>query len=61
MYLCETWYLSLCMDDCLVYKMDFFFIPTCIPDSRPYTVTSIKCRIDSVISPDDGHIVVRNM
>jgi len=36
-------------------------IPPCIPDSHPYRVTSAKCRIDTVISPDDGHTVARNM
>jgi len=25
------------------------------------SVTNTKCRIDTVISPDDGHIVARNM
>jgi len=25
------------------------------------TVTNTRCRIDTVISPDDGHIVARNM
>ena len=25
------------------------------PDSHPYRVTNTKCRIDTVISPDDGH------
>jgi hypothetical protein len=34
---------------------------TCIPDSHPYRVTSTKCPIETVISPDDGHIVARNM
>jgi len=29
----------------------------CIPDSHPHRVTNAKCRIDTVISPDDGHIV----
>jgi len=29
--------------------------------SYPYRMTSIKRRIDTVISPDDGHIVARNM
>jgi hypothetical protein len=29
--------------------------------SHPYRVTSIMCTIDTVISPDDGHIVTRNM
>jgi hypothetical protein len=33
----------------------------CIPDSHPHRVTNTKCRIDAVISPDDGHIVARNM
>jgi hypothetical protein len=33
----------------------------CIPDSHPYRVTSTKCRIDTIISPDYGHIVARNM
>jgi len=33
----------------------------CTPDSHPHRVTSIKCHIDTVISPDDGHIVARNM
>ena len=36
-------------------------IPPCIPGSHPYRVTSTKCRIDTVISPDDAHIVTRNM
>ena len=36
-------------------------IPSCIPDSHPYKITSTKCRINIVVSPDDGHIVARNM
>ena len=36
-------------------------IPPCVPDSHPYRVTSTKCLIDTVISPDDGHIVAQNM
>jgi len=36
-------------------------IPPCIPDSDPHRVTSTKCCINSVVSPDDGHIVARNM
>ena len=31
------------------------------PASHPYRVTNTKCRIDTVISPDDEHIVARNM
>jgi len=34
---------------------------TGIPDSHPCRVTNTKYFIDKVISPDDGHIVVRNM
>jgi hypothetical protein len=37
------------------------FTPPCIPDSDPYRVTSTKCHIDTVVSPDDGHIVARKM
>jgi len=33
----------------------------CIPDSHPHRVTNTKCRIDTVISPDDGRMVTRNM
>jgi len=29
--------------------------------SHPHTVTNTKRRIDTAISPDDGHIVARNM
>jgi len=28
---------------------------------HPYRITITKCRIDTVISPDDGHIVARSM
>ena len=33
----------------------------CIPDNHPHRVTNTKCRIDTVISLNDGHIVARNM
>ena len=32
-----------------------------IPDSHPYRVTNTRCRIGTVFSPDDGHIVARNI
>jgi len=44
------------MDDCLVCRSICFFIP----DSHPYRITSTKFRINTVVSPDDGHIVARN-
>jgi hypothetical protein len=28
-----------------------------IPDNHPYRITSTKCRTNTVVSPDDGHIV----
>ena len=46
------------MDDCLVCTVE---IPPCVPDSHPYKITSTKCRINTVVSPYDGHIVARNM
>jgi len=33
----------------------------CIPDSHPHKVTNTKYFIDTIISPDDGHIVARIM
>jgi len=32
-----------------------------IPDSHPYRITSTECCINTVVSPDDGPIVTRNM
>jgi len=29
--------------------------------SHPHRVTNTNCRIDKLISPNDGHIVARNM
>ena len=58
-YLCDTWYLSRYIDDCLVCRAEW--IPPCIPDSHLYRVTNTRCRIGTVFSPDDGHIVARNM
>jgi hypothetical protein len=36
-------------------------IPPGIPDSNPHRITGTKCRINTVVSPDVGHIVGRNM
>ena len=36
-------------------------IQPCIPDSYPDRITSTKCHTNTVVSPDDGHIVVRNV
>ena len=45
------------MDDCLVSQGG---IPPCVPDSQLHGVTNTKCRIDTIISPDDGKIVARS-
>jgi len=37
------------------------FIPPYIPDSHPQRVTNTKCPVGTVLSPDDGHIVARNL
>jgi len=42
---------------CLVCRS----ICSCIPDSHPHRITSTKCSINTVVSPDGGHIVARNM
>jgi len=36
-------------------------IYTCIPDGHLHTVTYARCRIDAIESPDDEHLVARNM
>ena len=36
-------------------------VVSCVPNSHLHRVTNTKSRIDTVISPDDGHIVARNM
>jgi len=33
----------------------------CLPGSHRHRVANIKCVTDTIISPDDGHIVARNM
>jgi hypothetical protein len=36
-------------------------IQTCTPNSHLYRVTFTRCRIDTINSPDDGHVAARNM
>jgi hypothetical protein len=36
-------------------------IQTCTPNGRLYRVTYARCRIDTINSPDDGHMAARNM
>jgi len=36
-------------------------ICSCIPESHLYRITGTKCRLDTVVSPDDGNMIARNM
>ena len=47
------------VDDRLLCRSEF--IPTCTPDGHPHRVTYTRCRIDTINSPDDGHMADRNM
>jgi len=46
--------MSLCIDDRLVCRY------TCIPNGHLYRVTYTRCRIDTINSPDDGHMGALN-
>jgi len=37
------------------------WIQTCTLNGHLYRVTYTRCRIDTVHSPDDGHVAARNM
>jgi hypothetical protein len=37
------------------------FMRHLVPDSHPYRIISTKCHINTVVSPDDAHIVAQNM
>jgi hypothetical protein len=47
LYLCDIWWFSFCVEDCLVYRVAG---PPCIPDSHPHRVTNTRCHIDSYFS-----------
>ena len=46
--------MSLCIDDRLVCQV-------CTPNGHLYRVTYTRCRINTINSPDDGHMAARNM
>jgi len=59
-------YQSLCVSsDCvpIIRRNNCVYVTlgTCILDSHPHRITSTKCRINTVVSPDDGHIVAQNI
>ena len=51
--LCDTWYLLFWVDDCLACRVEFH-------PKYQTVIHSTKCRINTVVSPDDWHIVPRN-
>jgi len=51
LYQCDTWYMSLCVDDRLVCRS---VIPTCKPHGHLQRVTYTRCCIHTIDSPDDG-------
>jgi hypothetical protein len=58
---CDTLYLLFCMYDCMVCRVESQFIPPCISDRHPHTITSTMCRTSTVVSPDDESIVAQNI
>jgi Fe2+ or Zn2+ uptake regulation protein len=59
----STVYRILCFVDCaalynLVNKLSGM---PCMPDSHLYRVTNTRCRVGTVLSPDDGNIVAQNI
>ena len=45
---------------CYSVQMTVQYAPY-IPDSHPHRLINTKCRIDTVVPPDDGYIFARNM
>jgi hypothetical protein len=41
--------------------LDETLIHTCTPDGHLYRVTYTRCHIDTINSPEDGHMAARNM
>jgi hypothetical protein len=57
LYQYDTWYMSLYVGD----RLGGSSIQTCIPDGHQNRVTYTMCHIDTINSPDDGHMGARNM
>ena len=60
MYQYDIWHISLYVGDRLVCRYGRK-IHICIPDGHLQRVTYARCHIDTIDSPDDEHIVARNM
>jgi hypothetical protein len=61
LYQYDIWHMSICVGDRPVCTFEWSSIQTCIPHGHPHRVTYTRCRIDTINSPDDGHIADRNM
>jgi len=57
LYQYELWYMPLYVGDRVVCGLR----PNCIPYGHLHTVTYTSGRIDTIDSPDDEHLVARNM
>ena len=57
LYKYNLWYMSLYVGDRVVYRFRW----NCIPHGHLHTVTYTVGRIDTIDSPDDEHLVPRNM
>ena len=44
-----------------VWCAGFSETQTCTPDGHLHRETYTRCRIDTINSPDDGHMAARNM
>ena len=60
LYQYDIWYMSLYVGERLVSRFGRS-VQTCVPDVHLHRVTYTRYRIDTIESPDDEHLNVRNM
>jgi len=53
--------MSLYVGECRVCRFGWSSNQTCILDAHLHRVTYTRCRIDSIVSPDDEHMSARNV
>jgi len=58
---CSQVYPSSIIGDSLEWCAGLKEVQTCTPDGHLHRVTYTRCRIDTINSPDDGHMDARNM
>ena len=59
-YQYDIWHMSIYVGDRLVCRFGRS-VQTCLPDGHLHRLTYARCRIDRNYSPDDEHMVARNM